>query len=193
MRYKFALSSYSLNYTSLFSSLLTAGDIGFVYLPLLVSLILNIILTVTMRYHSIYRQQLNSSHDTREMNRADTHTTVTVLVSSVLFIILVLPLQLTELVQELVVGYGMYRKQHFLFLVVMEIESIFYQLAFYTNFICYYTLGGKFRKVINSKVFLCHSLREVKMVTRVSTDSTQCDHVKSFTPKDGNIIVLINI
>ncbi|XP_041347333.1 uncharacterized protein LOC121367287 [Gigantopelta aegis] len=179
--FKYALSSYYINYTSLYNGLLTAGDVAFVYIPLFGGLVLNIILAVALRRHRLSRRQLNSTQDTRQVSRFDTQITVTVIVSSVIFIILVLPIQVTELVQILTPNYGMYLKEHFLFLTVVEIESVFYQLAFCTNFLCYYALGANFRNIFNSKVCRCRMLWKSTHVRR-GTESSQAGVFNTASP-----------
>ena len=151
-RYKLNRSSFFKDNRAVFASVHVLGEVVFVYVPLLSCLVLNVILIAILQRYGRRQAVLTSTQNVTKISHAERQITVTILVSTFIFIFLVLPKPLSGLVAAMRSDYGIYTKQHYLFLTVSKFAAVSNLLANCTNFLVYYTLGGLFRKTLHTKL-----------------------------------------
>ncbi|ESO99434.1 hypothetical protein LOTGIDRAFT_158519 [Lottia gigantea] len=134
-----------------------ASKIIFVYIQLIGCLILNIGIVIALKRHRMNRLRLNSSEDVSKVAQ-EKQTTVTILVSTFVFVLLALPVNTSSVVANLNrINYGINTKNHYLFYFLMHIGGWFELLSDCTNFMFYIALSSRFRKTFAQVICRCFS------------------------------------
>ncbi|ESO99435.1 hypothetical protein LOTGIDRAFT_158520 [Lottia gigantea] len=155
-----------------------ASKIIFVYIQLIGCLILNIGIVIALKRHRMNRLRLNSSEDVSKVAQ-EKQTTVTILVSTFVFVLLALPVNTSSVVANLdSTNYGLNTKNHYLFYAILHLGGWFELLSDCTNFISYIVLSTQFRltfiDVFGNCSFLGSWFSEERYIatTKISTISS---------------------
>lgn len=144
--YRMAKSARAEEHGQLFETLSTVSKALFVFVPLLASLLFNVLTMTALHRHARRRQRLHETKDNNQASQHERQTTVVVLVSSVLFVLLSLPTALVSLVQNFHPSFGTYVLEHYLYLTSLKVASLCEVVSNATSFLVYLALSSRFRK-----------------------------------------------
>ncbi|XP_067685357.1 probable G-protein coupled receptor B0563.6 [Haliotis asinina] len=192
---KFVIRSYLASdnttaYRSEFSSLYTkervhflnasaASKFIFVYLMLSGCLIFNLLIVISLRRHSKGRQSIKTSQNSEEKQKREMQTTITIMASTIVFVILALPANTSSVVANFTDDYGFYAKEHFLFLFMNKIGSLCELASNFTDFFVFITLSTAFRETFLEVFIPCISRGEPgkKIRTSASREVTKSTEI----------------
>ncbi|XP_067674977.1 uncharacterized protein [Haliotis asinina] len=124
------------------------GKVLFVFLPLIGCLLFNVLTITCLHKHSKIRRSLSNSLDNRRLYHNERQTTITILVSTFIYVVLNLPVNVSSLVANIVPEYALGRREHYLFLLMNVVGYVCENISNITNFISYLALSSKFRHVL---------------------------------------------
>ncbi|XP_070199800.1 FMRFamide peptide receptor frpr-18-like isoform X2 [Littorina saxatilis] len=136
----------------------------FVYLSLLLLLVVNVTVLVVLRRYTGRRGQLTTNMDTNVARRREKQMTLTILVSTLIFIALCLPTASNSLVFNVIPGsYGpLIPKHRYLFFFIQKFGSLCFLLAFSTDFFTYIALSSMYQNTLRG---MLGRRKEPEMVT----------------------------
>ncbi|XP_046544510.1 neuromedin-U receptor 1-like [Haliotis rubra] len=123
-----------------------ASKVIFVYLMLFGCLMFNLLIVISLRRHSKGRQSIKTSQNSGEKQKIERQTTITIMASTVVFVILALPSNTSAIIANVNDDYGFYTREHFLFLVVNKAGGVCELVSMFTDFIFYIALSTAFRE-----------------------------------------------
>ncbi|XP_071114860.1 allatostatin-A receptor-like [Haliotis cracherodii] len=161
-----------------------ANKILFTYIVLACGLIMNLCVLLALRKHSRNRQKMNTTVDAEKAAKRERQTTITILTSTFLFTVLALPLATDSMVQAFVVDYNVFKKEHYVNMLMKEVNGLLIMFSLSTDFVFYIALSRAYRRTFFRRLpFMATICRRQQYVqksfgtqsqTQVSTVSETC-------------------
>ncbi|XP_041350690.1 FMRFamide receptor-like [Gigantopelta aegis] len=161
----------------------------FSYIPLFGCFLMNILMIMALWNHRKQRNLIQANQNSQQKNdKRQIQTTITILVSTFLFVVLSLPVTTSTIAQSTQPDYGLKKKEHYLFRFITLFGGLLYLLSLSMDFIVYVILGRAFRQTFISlirSIFRCEDdsrgVRDGVTGTRSTVLSNDC------TNKAGDI------
>ncbi|XP_041350685.1 uncharacterized protein LOC121369699 [Gigantopelta aegis] len=119
----------------------------FSYIPLFGCLLMNILMVTALLNNRKERKRMQTNRNAEHLNdRREIHTTVTILVSTFLFVLLSLPVTTTSIVESTNPEYGEQKREHYLFRFLVQFNGLLYLLSLSMDFLVYMILSRAFRQ-----------------------------------------------
>ncbi|XP_048240308.1 uncharacterized protein LOC125373337 [Haliotis rufescens] len=131
------------------------GSVFFVFLPLIACLLFNILIITCLNKHSKRRRSISNSFDNRSVYQSERQTTITLIVSTFIYVVLNLPVNVSSVVSYTVPEYGLGQREHYLFLLMNVVGYICEINSNITNLFSYLSLSSRFRRVLVRKICSC--------------------------------------
>ncbi|XP_041350684.1 G-protein coupled receptor dmsr-1-like [Gigantopelta aegis] len=139
-----------------FDVLSIVTKITFSYIPLFGGLVMNILMVTVLWNHRIRMALMWGNLNPQQRNESrQVQSTVTILISTFLFILLPLPSTATTFIERANPEYGEQKKEHYLFRVIVLCSGVLYLLSMSMDFLVYMILSRAFRQTF---IFWCRSL-----------------------------------
>ncbi|CAG5114635.1 unnamed protein product [Candidula unifasciata] len=172
--------AFRLEYSSLykrhadsFEAASSATKFLFAFLPLMASLLANILLLAYLKLHARNTKNLRMASKTDEtFSRQNRQVTLIVLVSSVSFTLFSLPANIHLLATSYTTQYGYNQKEHYLFMVIHESLLGLLTLGDIANFLSYLILSSAFRSQLRSTLLTMIQLRSQRSALAVNQSTS---------------------
>ena len=129
-----------------FKSLSLVTKIMFVYIPLFGCLVTNILMVIALKRHSKKRLMLqNSQEGQHHQDRREVQTTVTILMSSFIFVLFSLPVTTTTIIQNIYPEYRTQRREHYLYIFITYVNGLLSLFSLSVDFMVYMIMSRAFR------------------------------------------------
>ncbi|KAK6177221.1 hypothetical protein SNE40_015365 [Patella caerulea] len=183
-RYKdfpfFVANDHIFDGISLFASCVYA------YIPLFACLLLNAVTIVAFKAHSRNHNMLRKSTKYPNMVRRERQMTTTLMVSSMIFVILSLPINVSTIVSTWSTDYGIFKREHYLFFMMFRIGYLSEIISNCTDFIFYFILSTKFRRKF-LEVYYCYRNKHTPLSGTPSSNSQQTREFNSLRETSSTV------
>ncbi|XP_046584364.1 uncharacterized protein LOC124291421 [Haliotis rubra] len=123
-----------------------ANKVLYTYIVLVCGLIMNLCVLLALRMHSKNRAKMNTTVDAEKTAKRERQTTITILTSTFLFTVLAIPLATDSVVQTFVADYNIYRKEHYVNMLMKEVNGLLIMFSLSTDFVFYIALSKAYRR-----------------------------------------------
>nr|KAG5713063.1 hypothetical protein BaRGS_021857 [Batillaria attramentaria] len=177
---------YAFRFTDAYASNMAALDkwalvnkVIFVYVVLLLGLVVNVMLVVALHRHRRSRQEMMTSDDTNIRKRQEREITITILVSSLVFTTLGLPIASNSLAGQVLPpgSYGFFSARCHTFLFVQLVGSTLFALSFSTDFCTFVIFSSAYR--VTLRRVLARVVRLEKRVSEKKGAGSSQDYTKN--------------
>ncbi|XP_067685309.1 sex peptide receptor-related protein 2-like [Haliotis asinina] len=134
-----------------------ASKFIFVYLMLLGCLFFNLLIVISLRRHSKGRQAIKTSQNSDQAQKREMQTTITIMASTMVYVILALPTNTNSIINNISDDYGIFTREHFLFFLVGRVGNVCELVSNFTNFFFYIMLSATFRETFRQMFIPCAS------------------------------------
>ncbi|XP_041350688.1 FMRFamide receptor-like [Gigantopelta aegis] len=136
---------------AVFEGLALATKIMFVYIPLFGCLLMNVLMVLALRQHRIQRKAMHLNRDVQQQSdRREILTTTTILISSLLFVLLALPITVSSIVQITHHDYGLFKREHYLFQFIVSFGGMLSLVGLSMDFFVYMIFNREFRRTFTN-------------------------------------------
>ncbi|XP_046584363.1 uncharacterized protein LOC124291420 [Haliotis rubra] len=139
-------STMYINNKDFLNGLSIANNILFTYPVLVCGLIMNLCVLLALRKHRKNRAKMNTTVDEEKTAKRERQTTITILTSTFLFTVLAIPLATDVLVQSFVAEYALYRKEHYVNMLMKDVNGLLIMFSLSTDFVFYIALSKAYRR-----------------------------------------------
>ncbi|XP_067674809.1 lysophosphatidic acid receptor 6-like [Haliotis asinina] len=172
--YTLALSAIYINNKDFIDGLSIANSVLFTYIVLVCGLIMNLCVLLALRKHSKNRAKMNTTVDAEKTAKRERQTTITILTSTFLFTVLAIPLTTDALVQRFVPEYTLYRKEHYVNMLMKDVNGLLIMFSLSTDFVFYITLSKAYRRTFFRRLpFMATMCRQQKYKRESSLSEPQ--------------------
>ncbi|XP_067674811.1 rhodopsin, GQ-coupled-like [Haliotis asinina] len=144
--YTLAPSAIFINNRDFLLGLGMANKVLYTYLVLVCGLVMNLCVLLALRKHSKNRAKMNTTVDAEKTAKRERQTTITILTSTFLFTVLAIPLATDSVVQAFVADYNIYRKEHYVNMLMKDVNGLLIMFSLSTDFVFYITLSKAYRR-----------------------------------------------
>ncbi|XP_046561094.1 sex peptide receptor-related protein 2-like [Haliotis rubra] len=148
-----------------------ASKFIFVYFMLLGCLFFNLLIVISLRRHSKGRQSIKTSQNSEQAQKREMQTTITIMASTVVYVILALPTNTNSIINNFSDDYGIFAREHFLFFLVGRVGNVCELVSNFTNFFFYIVLSATFRETFLQVFIPCSSPEKSTKITVARSDS----------------------
>ncbi|KAL8593118.1 hypothetical protein ACOMHN_018044 [Nucella lapillus] len=147
--HSFRYTDHYRQHSELFNALGIVTKALFVYLALLVLIVLNLAMIAVIRRSSSLRTKMSTNVDVDAAQKRENQMTLTIVVSTVIFVVLCLPTVTSSLAANAAPhSYGPFTLQRYLFLFMNKFGGLLFVLAFSTDFFTYVSLSTAYRDTL---------------------------------------------
>ncbi|XP_046584367.1 uncharacterized protein LOC124291423 [Haliotis rubra] len=163
--YTITPSAMYINNRDLLIGLGMANKVLFTYIVLVCGLIMNLCVLLALRMHSKNRAKMNTTVDAEKTAKRERQTTITILTSTFLFTVLAIPLATDSVVQTFVTDYNIYRKEHYVNMLMKDVNGLLIMFSLSTDFVFYIALSKAYRRTFFRRLpFMATICRRQKYV-----------------------------
>ncbi|KAL8593131.1 hypothetical protein ACOMHN_018057 [Nucella lapillus] len=132
-----------------FNQLSIAMKVVFVYLTLLMLIVTNLAMIHIIKRSASARKKMNTNVDMSAAQKRENQMTLTIVVSTVIFVVLCLPTVSSSLAANAAPqSYGPFSPHRYLYLFMNRFGGLLFELAFSTDFFTYVSLSTAYRNTL---------------------------------------------
>ncbi|KAL8593130.1 hypothetical protein ACOMHN_018056 [Nucella lapillus] len=147
--YSFRYSEHYLRHPEYFNILGIVTKAVFVYVTLMMLIVLNLAMIGVIRRSASVRRRMNTNVDLDAAQKRESQMTMTILVSTLIFVVLCLPTASSSLAADTAPkSYGAFTSQRNLFLFMNKFAALLFTFAFSTDFFTYISLSSAYRNTL---------------------------------------------
>ena len=171
-------SQMYINNSGAFEVLSLLTKILFSYLPLFGCLLMNILMVMALWSHRKQRKLMQTNQLSQQQNeKRQSQMTITILMSTFLFVLLSLPVTTSTIAQTIIPEYGAQKQEHYLFRFITLLGGLLYLLSLSLDFLVYMILSRAFRQTFvslyGSPVRFAFRCRDETMAARIAITGTR--------------------
>ncbi|KAK6177220.1 hypothetical protein SNE40_015364 [Patella caerulea] len=186
IKYRYEEIPFFVTHEQLFDGLALFVSCVYAYIPLFACLLLDIFTILAFKAHSRNHNMFGNSTKSPNMVRRERQMTITLMVSSLIFVIFSLPINVSSLVSLWSTDYRIFKREHYLYFMMFRIGYLSEIISNCTDFIFYFILSTKFRRKF-LEVYFCYRHPPTSVSGMSSSKSQQIQEFNSLAGTSSTV------